>query len=395
MNGALAGAKVLSFGRFLAGPYAAMLLADLGAEVIKVETPKRGDDARNNPPFIQDVSAYFLSINRGKKSITLNLRQPAGIDIVKALIQKVDILIENFRPGTMAAMGLAYQDVQVLNPALIYVSISGFGQSGPHALRPAYDMVAQGMGGTVSITGEPGRPPVRVGYSIGDLGAALFATNAALAALYERQQSGQGQYIDVAMLDCQVALCENACARYFASGEIPAPTGSRHPVLTPFQVFSTQTDDMVVIAFGDGDWGKLCRVLERQDLLEDARFATISDRTRNQAAREPILSEIFWTRPRDVWLAILEQAGLVASPVNNIEQVVHDPQVVEREMVLQVEHPRLGKLETVGTPIKLSRTPCRVEKAAPDLGADTKTVLTELLNLTADQIADLEEAQVI
>jgi len=395
MAGPLGGVRVLSLGRFLSGPYAAMLLADLGAEVIKIETPKQGDRARNTGPFIQDVSSYFLSVNRGKRSVSLNLRQEAGIEIIRKLIRQVDILVENFRPGVMSEMGLGYEQVKELNPALIYVSISGFGQFGPYADKPAYDMVAQGMGGTVSITGEPGRPPVRAGYSIGDIGAALFAVSATLAALYEREHSGQGQQIDVAMLDSQVALCENACARYFASGEIPEPTGSRHPLLTPFQVFPTQTDNMVVIAFGDDDWAKLCDLIGRKDLVEDERFATLTGRTKYHSVLERILSQVFETKARDVWLAMLDQAGLIASPVNNIEQVVHDRQVLAREMVLEVEHSRLGKLKTVGTPMKFSRTPCQIETAAPDLGEHTASVLTELLNLTAAEIEELRKTRVL
>ncbi len=292
MPGPLEGIKVLSFGRVLAGPFATMLLADLGAEIMKIEDPKKGDIARNNGPFIKDLSSYFLSVNRGKKGMTLNLRHERGREIAKKLIPKVDILVENYRPGTMKKMGLAYEDVNELNPALIYVSISGFGQFGPYSHKPAYDMVAQGMGGTVSITGEPGGAPVRVGYSIGDIGAALFAVNATLAALYEREKSGQGQHIDVAMLDSQVALCENACARYFATAEIPKPIGSRHPIVTPFQIFPTKTAEMVVIAFKENEWENLCKAIDRNDLIADQRFKTAANRTRNHTVLESILCEV-------------------------------------------------------------------------------------------------------
>lgn len=395
MPGPLKGIKVLSLGRVLAGPYAAMVLADLGAEVIKVEDSQKGDMARNNGPFIKDLSSYFLSVNRGKKSMTLSLRHEKATGIIKKLLPKIDILLENFRPGIMHKMGLAYEVVKVLNPRLIYVSISGFGQFGPYTHKPAFDMVAQGMGGTVSITGEPGRPPVRVGYSIGDMGAALFAVSATLAALYEREQSGEGQHIDLAMLDSQVALCENACARYFATGEVPKPIGSRHPIMTPFQVFPTQTEEMVVIAFREEEWQKLCEVIGRKDLIDDDRFKTAADRTENHAVLEPILCEVFKTKPRAEWLSIFESAGLVSSPVNNIEQVAKDPQVLAREMILEVEHPRLGKLDVVGTPMKFSRTPCRIEKASPDLGQHTEEILMEQLNLTEDEIEDLKKDKVI
>jgi CoA:oxalate CoA-transferase len=395
MPGPLKGINVLSLGRVLAGPYAAMVLADLGAEVIKVEDSKKGDMARNNGPFVKDLSSYFLSVNRGKKSMTLNLRHEKASGIIKKLIPKIDILLENFRPGIMRKMGLGYEGVRELNPRLIYVSISGFGQFGPYTQKPAYDMVAQGMGGTVSITGESDRPPVRVGYSIGDMGAALFAVSATLAALYEREQSGKGQHIDLAMLDSQVALCENACARYFATGEVPKPIGSRHPIMTPFQVFPTKTEEMVVIAFREEEWQKLCKVIGRTDLIDDSRFKTAADRTENHAVLETILCKVFITKPRAEWLSIFETAGLIGSPVNNIEQVVKDPHVLAREMILEVEHSRLGKCSVIGTPMKFSRTSCGIKKASPDLGQHTEEVLMDKLNYTEDEIEDLRKEKVI
>jgi CoA:oxalate CoA-transferase len=395
MSGPLAGVKVLSFGRVLAGPYAAMLLADLGAEVLKVEDPGKGDMARTNGPFIQDLGSYFLSVNRGKKSLSLNMRHEKAREIVRDLLPDMDVLVENFRPGIMKKMGFDYESVKELNPRLVYVSISGFGHSGPYSQKPAFDMVAQAMGGTVSITGEPGRPPVRVGFSIGDLGAALFAVSASLAALYEREKSGKGQHIDVAMLDCQVALCENACARYFATGEVPRPIGTRHPIVTPFQVFPTQTDDMVVITFRDEEWKKLCQVIGREEWADDERFKTGADRTANHAALEPLLEDVFRTKPRDEWLALFDRAGIVSSPVNNIAQALEDPQVQQREMVQTVEHERLGKLQVVGTPMKFSRTPCRIERAAPDVGEHTTEILTERLKRTREEIDRLKQEGVI
>jgi len=395
MAGPLTGVKVLSFGRALAGPYATMLLADLGAEVIKIEDPLKGDMARNNGPFIEDVSSYFLSINRGKKSVALNMRHKKAKELVRELIPQIDILVENFRPGVMKKMGLDYDTVKDLNPRLLYLSISGFGQSGPYALRPAFDMIAQGMGGTVSITGEPGRPPVRVGYSIGDLGAALYAVSATMAALYEREKTGQGQHIEVAMLDCQVALCENACARYFATGEVPRPIGSRHPLVTPFQIFPTQTEDMVVVTFRDEEWGNLCRAIDREEWIEDNRFNTIAKRTANHAELEPLLIEVFRKRPRDEWLAIFESSGVIAGPVQNIGEIVTDPHILEREMVLSVEHSRLGDVKVVGTPMKFSRTRCQIKKASPDLGDHTNEILTEMLDLSPKEIEELKKERAI
>jgi CoA:oxalate CoA-transferase len=395
MPGPLEGIKVLSFGRVLAGPYAAMMLADLGADVMKIEHPEKGDIARLNGPFIEDLSSYFLSVNRGKRSLTLNLRHEKAKEILNGLVQKIDILLENFRPGIMGKMGLDYGRARDLNPRLIYVSISGFGHYGPYAQRPAFDMVAQAMGGTVSITGEPGRPPVRVGYSIGDMGASLFAVSAALAALYERELSGKGQHIDVAMMDSQVALCENACARYFVTGQIPRPLGVRHPIVTPFQIFPTATDDMVLIAYRDEEWQKLCEVIGREDLKEDGRFRTVAGRHENHGMMEPVLIEIFRTRTREEWFSIFEKAGLICGPVNDIEQVVRDPHVAAREMVLEVEHSRLGKVNVVGTPMKFSRTPCRIEKASPDLGEHTREILGNQLGLLPEEIEKLKEEGVV
>ncbi|MFH1479702.1 MAG: CaiB/BaiF CoA-transferase family protein [Pseudomonadota bacterium] len=395
MKGPLEGIKVLSFARVLSGPYAAMLLADLGADVIKIEDHLKGDMARNNGPFIQDLSSYFLSVNRGKRSFTLNLRHEKGKELIHRLIQKVDILVENFRPGVMKKMGFDYEAARKINPRLVYVSVSGFGQNGPYANKPAFDMVAQGMGGTVSITGEPGRMPVRVGYSIGDLGASLFAAVAALAAIVERERSGLGQHVDVSMLDSQVALCENACARYLATGEIPRPIGTRHPLITPFQIFPTKTDEMVVIAFRNEEWRTLCQVIGQEHLVQDERFQTGEDRNANHGALETILSEVFRTRPRQEWLSLFEENGVVSGPVNNIEQVINDPQIQTREMILGVEHSRLGTVKVVGTPMKFSRTPVKIERASPDLGEHTREIMLEELDYSPDEFQRLKEEGVI
>ncbi|MBW2148287.1 MAG: CoA transferase [Deltaproteobacteria bacterium] len=395
MPGPLKGYRVLSFGRVLAGPYAAMLLCDMGAEVIKVEEPTKGDPARNNGPFINGISSYFFSVNRGKKSITLNLRHEEGKEIARRLIRSVDVLIENFRPGVMDRLGLGYHAVREINPRLVFASISGFGQTGPYAHRPAYDMVAQGMGGTVSITGEPGRPPVRVGYSIGDMGAALFASNAILAALLERERSGQGQWIDVAMVDSQVALCENALARYFANGQVPRPLGSRHPLNTPFQVFPARDGYIVLIASQEADWERFCRLVNRPDLLEDHRFRTREGRTQNHAELEPILVEILRSRTAAQWLHDMEAAGIICSPVNDIQQVVEDQQIRSRGMIAEVQHPKLGSVKVAGTPFKLSRTSCSIEKGAPDLGQHTEDILKGLLGATQEEIKRLREKGVV
>jgi CoA:oxalate CoA-transferase len=386
MPGPLEGVRVLSFGRVLSGPYAAMLMSDLGAEVIKIEKPHKGDPARGNTPFIKDVSSYFLSVNRGKKSLALDVRSEKARELIKRIIPQVDIILENFRPGVMKKIGLDYDSAAKLNGKIVYVSISGFGQYGDYSQKPAYDLIAQSMGGTISITGEEGRSPVRVGYSIGDLGCALYATVATMAALYEREKTGKGQHIDVAMLDSQLALCENACARYFASGVVPKPEGTKHPVVAPFQIFPTQTDDMALVTFQDTDWVNLCKMLGKQEWIEDPRFEKASQRLANYQNLEPMLIDIFRTKPRDEWLDDFEKAGVIASPVNNIQQAVTDKHIISREMVVDLEHQRLGSLKAVGTPMKFSRTPCKIDKASPDLGENTHEILREMLGLSPDEI---------
>jgi CoA:oxalate CoA-transferase len=389
MSGPLDGVKVLSFGRVLSGPYAAMLMADMGAEVIKIENPAKGDPARANAPLMGDISSYFLSVNRGKKSVALNVRSEKAIKLIKQMIPQVDIILENFRPGVMKKIGLDYAAITELNQKIIYVSISGFGQFGEYSQKPAYDLIAQSMGGTISITGEPDRPPVRVGYSIGDLGAALYATIATMAALYDREKTGKGQHIDVAMLDSQLALCENACARFFATGKIPRPIGTKHPLVAPFQIFPTQTDDMAVVTFQNDDWGTLCKAIGKEEWIEDERFSEMEQRIANYAVLEPMLIDIFRQKPRDEWLSFFEKAGVIASPVNNIQQVVSDHHILSREMVVEVDHGRLGSLKVVGTPMKFSRTPCEIKTASPDLGEHTQEILQELLGLSPEEIAAL------
>ena len=395
MPGPLEGIKVLSFGRALSGPFCTMLLRDLGAEAVKIEEPGRGDLARSIGPHIQGISSYFLSINRGQKSLTLDLQKPEAKKIVLRMSKKSDILIENFRPGVMERLGLGYAEIAGHNPKIIYASISGFGQKGPYALKPAYDMIAQGMGGAVSITGEPGRPPVRVGFSIGDIGSALFAATAILAALHERERSGKGQYIDVAMLDSQVALCENAMARYFASGEIPRPLGTRHPLMTPFQIFPTQDGNLILITVSNEDWKKFCQLAGRVDLLEDDRFQSHPSRIANYAAFEGAMNDLMKTKTTAAWLGLLDPARIICGPVNNIEQVVQDPHIQAREMIAEVSHPRVGKLKIIGTPMKFSRTPCKIEKASPDVGEHSEEILSAFLGMSPGEIEELRKKKVI
>ena len=392
----LHGIRVLDFTRVLAGPYCTMILADMGAEVIKVEHPEGGDDARAFGPFLEGKSAYFMSINRGKKSITVNLKSGEGRELITKLAQGVDVVVENFRPGAMDRLGLGAKSLQAINPALIYAACSGFGQTGPWALKPAYDMIVQGAGGMMSITGQPGGQPTRVGASIGDLTAGLFTAIGIVTALYSRRLTGQGQVVDVAMLDGQVALLENAIARYAVTGEIPAPLGGRHPSIAPFENFATSDGWIIVAAGNDQLWAKLCGALGREDLVNLPQFATNKARTENYLELRPHLAPAFSQRSTAEWLAILEEAGVPCGPINNIAQVVSHPQVRARKMIVEMEDPVAGRLPMAGNPIKLSDMPDpEVRPAAPGLGQHTEEVLIEMLGLTEERILDLRRQGVI
>ncbi|MCZ6680785.1 MAG: CaiB/BaiF CoA-transferase family protein [Candidatus Poribacteria bacterium] len=395
MAGPLQGIRVLDLTRILAGPYATMVLGDLGAEVIKIEQPGAGDEARGFGPFKNDFSLYFMSINRGKKSVTLNLKDPRGKAIFLDLVKQSDVLVENFRPGTMKKLGLDYESLKAHYPSLLYAACSGFGQTGPYATRGAYDMIIQGMGGLLSITGEPDRPPVRVGTSIGDITAALFTTIGILSALRHRDQTGEGQLIDVGMLDCQVAILENAMVRYFSTGEAPRPLGRRHPTITPFEVFES-ADGYVVIAIGNNElWRKFCEHVNRPELIDDERFSTNALRTDHHDELFPILAEMMGQRTTEQWIAALEGIGVPCGPVNTIDQVANDPQVLAREMIVDVEHDRTGPVQIPGIPIKLSETPGRVDAPAPNLGEHTVEVLTDLLGLRHDAVDLLKQEGVV
>ncbi len=386
MAGPLDGIKVLDLTRVLAGPYATMILGDLGADVIKIEQPKTGDESRNFGPFKNGFSLYFMSVNRGKRSVTLNLKTERGKTIFKQLVQQNDIIVENFRPGTMKKLGLDYDTLSAENPQLIYASCSGFGQTGPYAEKRAYDMIIQGMGGIISITGEPDGTPVRVGTSISDITAALFTTIGILSALHHRNATGKGQYVDVAMLDSLVAVLENAIVRYTATGDNPQPLGSRHPVITPFEAFKS-ADGHIIIAIGnDVLWSKFCEFVERKDLITDPRFSTNNRRTDNHDELHPILSEIMCQRTTDAWIQALENIGVPCGPINTIDKVVNHPQVHAREMITEVVHQLTGSVEVPGVPIKLSDTPGNVDAPAPNLGEHTDKVLIKDLKMTKNEV---------
>jgi CoA:oxalate CoA-transferase len=397
MSGPLEGIRVLDLTWVLAGPFASMVLCDLGAEVIKVERPPYGDAARTTAPIVNGESCYFFSINRGKKSICLDLKSERGKELFLRLVDLADVVMENFTPGSMDKLGLGYDVLQKRNPRLIYAATSGFGHTGPERLRPALDIVVQGMGGVMSITGEPDGPPVRTGLSLGDIAAGLYTAIGILAALRERERSGRGQMIDIAMLDCQIAILENAFIRYFATGELPKPIGSRHPLATPFQAFPTR-DGWIVLALSWGvenQWELFCATIGRVDLIDDPRFDTPALRTEHHAELEPILNEAMRQKTTSEWLREFDAIGLPCGPLNNIAQAAEHPQVVARRMLVDVEHPRIGRLKLPDTPVKLSRTPGGIKGPSPALGQDTYHVLSSLLGLSAKELDELAAAGVI
>ncbi len=379
-GGPLAGVKVIDLTRVLAGPYATMILADLGATVTKVEVPETGDDARHFGPFSNGKSTYFSSLNRGKRSIALNLKDPDDRATFERLVCDADVLVENYRPGAMEKLGYGWDALQVLNKGLVYAAISGFGHSGPYRSRPAYDLVVQAMGGIMSVTGEErGSAPVRVGTSIGDITAGLFGATGILAALHDRQRTGRGMMVDVGMLDCQVAILENAVARYLAQGEVPTPLGARHPSITPFEAFRTRDDDIIVAAGNNVLFEKLCVALAREDLLADPEFASNDLRTRHHRRLQSTLAQTFLQQDAAHWLRLLTGAGVPCGPINNIAQVVNDEHVSARNMIIRSQDPVAGELRMAGNPIKLSGydDPCE-RPAAPDLDADRAAILAGL-----------------
>jgi len=373
-----------------------MMLSDMGAEVLKLEPWPDGDDSRGNPPFVKEESMYYVSLNRGKRSFVLNLKSPEGKKLLcEKIIPKVDILIENFKPGTMTKLGLTYESLKAINPRLIYCAISGFGHTGPYRDRAAYDSVIQAMGGIMSVTGQPGGMPTRVGTSIGDIIAGLFASTGILGALRVVEKTGQGQFIDISMLDCQVAIVEGQIARYFGTGVVPKPVGNRHATATPFDLFKTKDGQIIVAVQKNSMWEKLCKTLNAEYLLQDARFATNATRCDNEAALKATLESIFMQKNTNEWLALLFEADIACGPLNNIAQVVQDPHILEREMIVEVPgHAKLGAIKYPGIPIKYSLTKCEITRPAPILGQHTDEILEEF-GLSTGDIASLKKADIV
>jgi CoA:oxalate CoA-transferase len=382
--GPLARLRVLDLTHMLAGPYCTWVLGALGAEIIKVEAPGAGDFTRSIAPFAGGASIYFSSINRNKRSIVLNLKRPAGHAALLRLAERADVFVENNRPGVMERLALDYASIARINPAIVYASISGFGQTGPYRQRPAFDAVVQAMSGMMSITGEEGGPPARVGASIGDVGAALFGVIGILAALADRAATGRGAQVDVAMLDAQVAIMENAFARYLNAGERPRRLGSRHPLITPFQAFPTKDEPLVVCVDTEPQWRRFCATIGRPDLAADPLFADGTARTRNHAKLEPLLITALSKRPRGEWLSAFEQADVPAGPVNDIGAVAADAQINARGMIRQI-----GERAFVQQPVHLSSYAQIPEQPPPRLGEHTDVVLAEC-GYSTDEIAAIK-----
>jgi CoA:oxalate CoA-transferase len=375
----LAGLRVLDLSRVLAGPYCTMMLADYGADIVKIEPPKVGDDSRAFGPFVGKESAYFMSLNRNKRSMTLNFKRQEEVEVFKEMVKFADVVVENYRPGTMEKFGLGYDVLKTIKPDIIYAACSGFGHSGPYQFKPAYDIIVQAMGGIMSITGPEGGEPTRVGASVGDIIAGMFTAYGVMMALYHREKTGEGQKVDVGMLDCQVAVLENAIARYVTSGVVPVPLGNRHPSISPFSSFTAKDGHIIVGAGNERLWVKLCNILGKPELLKDPRFDTNSNRTAHVKELTASLNEVFIQKTINEWMEVLEGAELPCAPINTVKDIVNDPQIKARNMIVELEHPVAGHLKMAGVPVKMSLTPGAVERPAPMLGQHTAELLKEIL----------------
>jgi len=395
LAGPLAGLTVLDLTRVLSGPYCTMMLADMGARVIKVEQPGKGDDTRGwGPPFQNGESAYFLSVNRNKESVTLNFKHPDGREVLDRLIQQADVLVENFRPGTLERQGLGYDALSAAHPGLVYCSISGFGQTGPRRSEPGYDAVMQGEGGLMSITGPPGGKPYRLGVAIADIVSGMFAAFGVAMGLLARERTGRGQFIDVGMLDSVAALLTYQAGICFATGQAPPSLGNQHPTIVPYETFTAADGDIVVAAGNDALFTKFCEIIETPALAADERFTTNKGRVENQDALRPLLAERIRTRSRSQWLDVLKQAGVPCGAVRDLAEVLSDPQLVERMMVVPMHHPKAGPMQVLGVPVKMGETGGGVRTPPPVLGQHTQSILAEL-GYDAHGIGALEQEKVI
>ena len=400
MAGPLSHVRVLELSRVLAGPWAAQTLADLGADVIKVERPGAGDDTRAwGPPWAGEQSAYFLSTNRGKRSITIDFERPEGQELVRKLAAQADVVIENFKVGGLAKYGLDYESLKAVNPGLVYCSVTGFGQDGPYAKRAGYDFMIQGMGGLMSITGQPdgeeGGGPVKVGVAVTDVFTGLYATIGVLGALAHRDRTGEGQWVNLALLDVQVAVLANQAMNYLVGGKPPQRLGNAHPNIVPYQAFPTQDGHIILAVGNDSQFAKFCQVAGRPELAKDERYATNPQRVAHRRELVPVIEELLMQRPSRDWLSALEAVGVPCGPINDLEQVFADPHVQARRIHQDLPHPEAGTVPTVASPIRYSATPIEHTVAPPTLGQHTDAVLGEALGLCAADIAALREKGVV
>jgi len=391
----LKGIRVLDLTRVLAGPYCAMLLGDMGAEVIKIEEPDRGDDTRGWPPFASGESTYFMSVNRNKKSVTLNLKAPEGRELLKRLTKKSDVLLENFRTGTMEKLGLGYATLSRLNPKLVYCAMSGFGESGPESHRGGYDLIVQAESGVMDLTGFADGPPVKVGNSIADLVAGMSVAHGVTLALLVRQRTKRGQKVEIAMLDVMAALLTYQAGMYLNAGRTPARRGNEHPSIVPYEVFKAADAYLVIGAANDSLWERCCAALERPELAKESRYATVASRVEHRATLVPRLNEILGARPAADWLKRLEAAGVPAGRIRTVPEVCESEHLKARGMVVALAHPKAGTVKMMGVPIRLHGTPGRPTTAAPLLGADTESVLTRVLGVRRADVRRLRDAGVV
>lgn len=395
-SGPLSGTNVLDLTRVLSGPYCTMMLADMGARVIKVEQPGRGDDTRGwGPPFEKGESSYFMSVNRNKESLTLNLKHPEGRTILNSLLDETDVLVENFRPGTLARMQLGYADLAARWPRLVYCSISGFGHTGPRRTQPGYDAVLQAEGGLMSITGDRDGPAYRLGVAIADITSGMFAAYGVAMALLARHRTGRGQFVDVGMLDSVAALLTYQAGIYFATNQAPTRLGNRHPTIVPYETLETSDGEVVVAVGNDQLWHSFCQLLGADDLATDLRFATNKDRVERRETLRPILVEYLKSRTTTDWIELLTDAGIPCGAVRDLEAVFSDPQIIERAMVVALDHPIAGAIRSLGVPVKLNDTPGNVRTPPPILGQHTETILGQDLGLDAKAIVQLREKGVV
>ncbi|PON18276.1 hypothetical protein C2W62_08765 [Candidatus Entotheonella serta] len=392
----LEGVKVLDLTRVLAGPYCTMMLADMGADVVKVERPGAGDDTRAfGPPFVNGESAYFMSINRNKRSVTLNLKEAKALAIMRQMLETADVVVENFRPGTMKSFGFGYEAVHAFNPRLVFCSISGYGHSGPDEKLPGYDLIIQGEGGIASLTGTPDGPPFKVGSSQADIVAGMMGFQGILLALMARQQTGKGQKVDIGMLDCQIALLTYQAGIYFATGESPDRMGNQHPTITPYETYRCKDGYINVACGNDNMWRKFCNVLGQDSWPEDDRFRTNADRVGHRRQLGALIEPVMLEKTQDEWISALRGAGLPCGAIRTVGQACDNPQVLARDMIVNLEHPTAGPIRVTGLPLKLSDTPGEIHSPPPVLGQHTEEVLADWLKIGASDVETLRQEGVV